>query len=106
MTPALYWDGDPCLAKDFREAHEIRRQERNQELWLQGAYIYEALCKVAPVIHAFAKKGTKPSPYTEEPYPLTKRDLRERRQRDEKAKYEKMRAKMIERAQRGKTKNA
>jgi hypothetical protein len=43
---------------------------KNQDAWLQGAYIYEALVDVAPYLHAFSKKGTKPTPYRKEPYPF------------------------------------
>ena len=73
----------------YRKAAEIRNQRKNQELWLQGMYIYEALCDVAPVMRAFVKKGTKPGKYPEEPYPLTAKEREE--VIDEKAKkaYEK-----------------
>lgn len=70
MTPEQYWEGDCTLVKYYRKAEELRNEKRNQELWLQGVYIYEALCDVAPILHAFAKKGTKPTPYTANPYPL------------------------------------
>lgn len=40
-------------------------------MWLQGMYFYEALCDVAPVMQAFAKKGTKVHPYAEQPYAIT-----------------------------------
>ena len=99
MTPEQYWDGDPALAKHYRKADEIRRKRRNEELWLQGMYIYEALCDVAPVFHAFAKKGTKPNPYSEHPYAITSRDreeerrIREKRDRDKARRY--MEAKMV-----------
>ena len=98
MTPEQYWDGDPSLAKYYRKSDEIRRERRNQELWLQGMYIYEALCDVSPVLNAFAKKGTKPNPYPDHPYPLSTKDrdaekkLRERRERDKARRY--MEAKM------------
>jgi hypothetical protein len=69
MTPEQFWDGDCTWVKYFRQAEELRNDRRNQELWLQGMYIYEALCDVSPVLHAFAKKGTKPSPYSTKPYP-------------------------------------
>lgn len=39
-------------------------------LWLQGMYVYEAIGDMAPILQAFAKKGTKPTPYPTEPYPL------------------------------------
>ena len=93
MSPEQYWDGDPMLAKYYRQADEIRRTRRNQELWLQGMYIYEALCDVSPVLNAFAKKGTKPNPYIDHPYPLSNKDikaekkLREQRDREKAKQY-------------------
>lgn len=39
-------------------------------MWLQGLYTYEAVCDVSPVLHAFAKQGTKPIPYREKPFEL------------------------------------
>ncbi len=70
MTPEQFWDGDCTLVKYFRKADEIRKDRRNEELWLQGMYIYEALCDVSPVLRAFVAKGAKPTPYSEKPYPL------------------------------------
>jgi hypothetical protein len=75
MTPEQYWEGDCTLPKYFRKAEELRNERRNQELWLQGMYVYEAICDVAPILHAFAKKGTKPTPYSSKPYPLTERQV-------------------------------
>ena len=100
MTPEQYWDGDPVLAKYYRKSDEIRRKRRNEELWLQGMYIYEALCDVSPVLHAFAKRGSKPVPYPDHPYALTVNDrkeekkLKERQERDKARRY--MEAKMAE----------
>ena len=71
MTPEQYWEGDPALAKYYRKADAIKSERINQELWLQGMYIYEAICDASPILHSFAKKGTKPHPYTDKPYPLS-----------------------------------
>ena len=79
MTPEQYWDGDPTLVKYYRKADEMKLERVNQELWLQGMYIYEAICDASPILHSFAKKGTKPHPYTDKPYPLTDKQ----RKRDE-----------------------
>ena len=70
MTYDEFWNRDVSLVGTYRKAAELRDRRRNQELWLQGMYIYEALCDVAPIFHAFAKKGTKPRPYPEHPYSL------------------------------------
>lgn len=89
MTPEQFWDGDPDLARYYRKAEEIRNEKRNQELWLQGLYIYEALCDASPIFHSFAKKGTKPRPYAERPYSLTDKE----RKKEQKAKEQSMRDK-------------
>ena len=75
MSSEQYWDGDCTLPKYYRKAEELRNERRNQELWLQGMYVYEAICDVAPILHAFAKKGTKPTPYASKPYPLTAKQV-------------------------------
>lgn len=72
MTEEQYWDKDNQLVIAYRKADELRMARRNQEMWLQGAYIYDALCRVSPILHAFAKKGTKPTPYLSEAYALKK----------------------------------
>lgn len=87
MTYDQFWNDDCVLTKYYREAHELKRREKNQELWMQGMYIYEALCEVSPVLRAFAKKGTKPMPYVEEPYPLSRKEIIEREEREAKARY-------------------
>ena len=76
MTPEQYWDSDCTLTKYYRKAEELRNEKRNQELWLQGMYVYEAICDVAPILHAFAKKGTKPTPYSDKPYAISKKQSR------------------------------
>ena len=73
MTYEQFWDGDPHLAKYYRQADELRIDRKNQELWLQGLYVYEALCDVAPILHAMAKKGTKAQPYPDKPYAITEK---------------------------------
>ena len=73
MTAEQYWDGDCTLTRYYRKADEIRKERRNEELWLQGMYIYEALCDVSPVLHAFAKKGTKPIAYSDKPYAISEK---------------------------------
>ncbi len=70
MTAEQYWDGDALLPRYYRKADRLRQERANTEAWLQGAYVYDAILGAAPVLHAFAKKGTKPRPYREEPFPL------------------------------------
>lgn len=85
MTYEQFWDGDPHLAKYYRQADEMRIERKNQELWLQGLYVYEALCDVAPILQAMAKKGTKARPYPEQPYSITEKQRRKEIEEKERA---------------------
>ena len=89
MTEEQYWDRDCLLVKYYREAEELRNEKLNQQAWLQGMYIYDAITRVAPILHAFAKKGTKAKPYVEQAYPISKRSAQEAKENEEKAKAQK-----------------
>ena len=70
MTAKQYWEDDCTLVKYYRKADEYRMERINQQAWLQGMYIYDALSRLSPILKAFPKKGTKAEPYPEEPYAL------------------------------------
>ena len=89
MTPEQSWDGDCTLVKYYRKAEELRNDKRNQELWLQGMYIYEAICDVSPILHAFAKKGAKPHPYPSKPYAISEKQIKQEREEKERKLAEK-----------------
>ena len=91
MTYEQFWNDDPALVKYYRQADEMRIDRKNQELWLQGMYIYEALCDVAPILHSMAKKGSKPQPYSERPYALTEKQRK--REAEEKERQNVLKAK-------------
>lgn len=77
-----FWYGDVSMVEAYRKADELREKRRNQELWLQGMYFYEALCDASPLFRFSMKKGTvKPEPYAKEPYPITAAEAREREER-------------------------
>jgi hypothetical protein len=77
MTAKEYWHGNPWLAKGFRDAYDLKRKEKNQVLWLQGMYIYEAFAVV--LSNAFAEKGSTPKHYATEPYDIFPKTEEERR---------------------------
>ena len=102
MTYEQYWEQDSDLVKYYRKAQEIRRDEQNRQAWLQGMYVYEAIADIAPILHAFAKKGTKARPYSDKPYEFKVPEKKKKgaaklnaKDREAKAKSDKIRAKMI-----------
>lgn len=66
MSSAEYWEGDPSLTRYFRKAYKIKQEEINNNAWLQGLYIYDA---VSVALHnALRGKNTKAREYAKQPY--------------------------------------
>lgn len=93
MSYDEFWNGDVSMVEAYRTADELRLKQRNYELWLQGMYIYEALCDASPLFRFSMKSGTvKPEPYAKEPYPVTPAEAREREERMAAAETERLKA--------------
>jgi len=43
MTWEQFWFGDPGMASTFREAYLLKQRAKNEEMWMQGLYIYRAV---------------------------------------------------------------
>ena len=84
MTYEQYWESDPMLAKYFRQADELRNERKNQELWLQGLYMYNALAAIMPV-----KKGEEQPKYPEKPFTISEKQRKREKIEEEKARFEK-----------------
>ena len=93
MSYDEFWNQDVRLVEIYRKAAELRDRRRNQEMWIQGMYIYEALCDASPLFRFSMKGGTvKPEPYVKEPYPSTEAEVREREEREARLKEERLKA--------------
>ena len=69
MSYAEYWDGDPVLAQYYRKAYRIKQEEINNNAWLQGLYIYDAM--TTALHNALRGMGKQKSPakdYAKQPY--------------------------------------
>lgn len=69
MTYDEFYNKDHTLTIAYREAYKMKREQMNEQLWLQGAYVYEAVARLTPLFNPFAKHP-KPEPYLKKPYPL------------------------------------
>lgn len=83
-----YWDGDAAMTLYYRRMDEYHRERRNYELWLQGAYIYEALLDASPVYNALSKQK-KPFPYRAAPIPITTNESKAAKERDKQERLKK-----------------
>ena len=99
MSYEQFWEQDSELVKYYRKANEIRQEMINHEAWLHGMYIYEAIADISPILHAFAKRGTKPRKYSEKPYEFRRPEKKKpmsKVDREAQAKSEKIKARMLE----------
>ena len=87
MSYEEFWYGAPFLASMYRVAHRLRMEQTNQQLWLQGLYIQNAVS--VAINNAFNKKKLN---YIKEPVPLFKPS-----EEEQKAKKEETRRKLVER---------
>ena len=79
MTYDQFWHSSTVVHKAYREAYKIRQHNEEWARWRQGAYIYDALLRVAPVMRAaFGKGKVEPGKYPDEPWPLTEKEACER----------------------------
>lgn len=66
MSSAEYWEGDCSLTRYFRKAYKMKQEEINNNAWLQGMYIYDA---ISTALHnALRGKNVASRDYAKQPY--------------------------------------
>ena len=75
------------MVKYFRNKRERETEHQNFLLWLQGAYIYEAIIEASPAYNFFSKQR-KPEPYRAEPIPIGKIEQERREEERNRKKME------------------
>lgn len=70
---------NPAKLKPYIEADRLRLESRNYELWLQGAYFYDAIG--VALANAFSQKRRKPYEYPNKPKRLTPETPEEKEER-------------------------
>lgn len=78
--------------KAYRMKTEREVEIQEWHMWKQGVYVYEALCDVSPILHAFSKKGTKPLPYPTKPYGIEKDKEKTEEEKKQEAENERLKA--------------
>jgi hypothetical protein len=69
MSYAEYWEGDPKLAQYFRKAYCIKQEQFNNNAWLQGMYVYDAVSTALHnALRGFGKNKPPAKDYAKQPY--------------------------------------
>lgn len=93
MTYDEFWNQDVEMVRAFRKAHELKRRQQNEMLWVQGLYVRDAL--LATVGNMFADKSAKPHEYPAEPYPVTAEQVADKKEAERRKMEERMKADMM-----------
>lgn len=92
MSFAEYWEGDPKLAQYYRKAYLIKQEEINNNAWLQGMYIYDA---VSTALHNALRGMGKSKPpirdYASKPYEF-KNKVKTKAEKEQEVKIEQQKA--------------
>lgn len=76
MTYEQYWHGEPELTRFYREAHDIRLEEQNAMMHLQGIYVHQAVGDYIE-FYAMVNHPKVRDSYPKKPYPITARKKRQ-----------------------------
>ena len=69
MSYAEYWESDPKLAQYYRKAYQIKQDEINNNAWLQGMYIYDAVSTALHnALRGIGKNKPPAKDYAKQPY--------------------------------------
>ena len=105
MSADEFWHGEPWLVQAYYKAHKLRNEQRNQELWMQGLYIYNAFGAVlTTALSKNHKEKYIDKPIELYPKPKSKQEIENERKREQLAKILNSWKKGWEKNQSGKTK--
>ena len=93
MSYKDFWYGPVYMTRFYRDANKLRIRQQDENNWMIGMYVYEAIIDCSQILHAFSQKGTKPLPYAEKPFLLDK--LREKTEAEKEQERENERLKAI-----------
>lgn len=91
MTYDQYWYGDVRMTGAFLDADRRRQERFNEEAWLLGAYVYDAVGRLAPIFR-FGVDKPKAVPYREQPIDLFSDREKRKEEYDREAENERLKA--------------
>jgi hypothetical protein len=87
-----FWFGPAFMTQFYRDANKLRIRQQDENNWMIGMYVYEAIMDCSPILHAFSKKGAKPLPYVERPYLMDKFQEKTEAEKEQEKENERLKA--------------
>ena len=83
MTYDMFWKDDPSIVVYYQKYAEIRREQRNNDAWWFGAYVYAALVRSSGAFNFFGK-SRHPDDYLERPIAPDQKTEEEKKEENQK----------------------
>lgn len=80
MTPEQFWNGDTANFAAYREAYKVRNLKANEDAWLIGFYMLNALAATAPLAKRRPEYPKEPLPLYEAPESIGEARARKRQE--------------------------
>ena len=87
-----FWFGPAFMAQFYRDANKLRIRQQDENNWMLGMYVYEAIIDCSPILHAFSKKGAKPLPYADKPFLFDKLNEKTEAEKEQEVENERLKA--------------
>lgn len=85
-----FWYGPAFMTTFYKDANKLKLRRQDENNWMIGMYVYEAILDCSPILHAFSKKGTKPLPYAEKPYLMDKFEEKTQEEKEQEVENERL----------------
>ena len=73
MSFQEFWEDSVDKLIYYHKAEQFRIRKKNEELWLMGLYVYNAVGNLAPILN-MGVKDHKAKPYMKQPIPITEEE--------------------------------
>ena len=102
MTYDQFWNTNTRAHKAYRDAYELRQKNDEWDRWRRGAYVYDAILRLSPVLRAsFGKGKVEPIKYPDEPWPLTQKEADEREEAERASRFKNFMATLEKESEKG-----
>ncbi len=86
-----FWFGPAYMTQFYRDANKLRIRQQDENNWMIGMYVYEAILDCSPVLHAFSKRA-KPLQYTNKPFLFDKLQEKTEAEKEQEKENERLKA--------------
>lgn len=90
MSYKDFWYGPAYMTKFYRESNKLKLKQQDENNWMLGMYVYEAILDCSPILHPFSKKGTKPLQYSEKPYLADRLEMKTEEEKEQEIENERL----------------